>query len=679
VSTPFLLEIGTEEIPDWTIEPALADLRSRFERLLTANKLAGEILWVDATPRRLALQAERVDERQPDTEEIVMGPPRAAGAPAAKGFAKKMGATVENLEVTATEKGDYYTFRKLVKGRSTIEVLSSDLPGVITGISFPKTMYWTGKGGVRFIRPIRWIVAVLGSDVVPFEVAGVSSADATRGHRILGSKDVIPITIGTYEQKLRENGVIIRAAERRTRIKDSLGEDVQPDTELLEALTYLTEFPTAIRGSFDASYLELPKEVLSTVMRHHQRYFSVVKPNRSLAAEFVAVTNTNGDPDGLIRHGNERVLRARFNDARFFWQVDQRKKLEARVEDLQKVTFQAKLPAPTYKDKTMRLKAMAAQLSRRLVLDAFALDRAAFLSKTDLTTEMVKEFTELQGVVGGLYAKAQGETDTVAAAIYDHYKPVSMEDSIPRTAEGQALSIADKLDTLIQSFNIGLIPSGSKDPFALRRAAQGVIKLLFEARLPLNLFEFIEEAGRGQSFKLGAQTELREFISERIAFYLRDGKGYPYDEVNAVMATPMTTLADLADRRDALHSIRQTANFEALAASFKRIKNILRQAQFSEPRSTNPALITNGPEDELHQAFLRVRKQVQGTSNYTAKLTNIAALRPQVDLFFDKILVNDPDPEIRKNRLALLQSLLTEFSNIADFAEIVTEGGSVQS
>ena len=322
---------------------------------------------------------------------------------------------------------------------------------------------------------------------------------------------------------------------------------------------------------------------------------------------------------------------------------------------------------------------MAAQLSRRLVLDAFALDRAAFLSKTDLTTEMVKEFTELQGVVGGLYAKAQGETDTVAAAIYDHYKPVSMEDSIPRTAEGQALSIADKLDTLIQSFNIGLIPSGSKDPFALRRAAQGVIKLLFEARLPLNLFEFIEEAGRGQSFKLGAQTELREFISERIAFYLRDGKGYPYDEVNAVMATPMTTLADLADRRDALHSIRQTANFEALAASFKRIKNILRQAQFSEPRSTNPALITNGPEDELHQAFLRVRKQVQGTSNYTAKLTNIAALRPQVDLFFDKILVNDPDPEIRKNRLALLQSLLTEFSNIADFAEIVTEGGSVQS
>jgi glycyl-tRNA synthetase beta chain len=665
MAVAFLLEVGAEEIPDWMIEPALGDLRAQFEKLASEQKLGGTVAWVDATPRRLVLAAEGLNERQADTEELVMGPPKSAGAGAAQGFAKKNGTSVDALETVKTEKGEYFSFRKQVKGRSTAEILAEALPAMVTGLYFPKAMYWTGKGGVRFIRPIRWIVALLGGEVVPFEIAGVKSGNTTRGHRVLGSKDRIAVTLQTYEQKLRDNAVIVRASERRAKIEAGLGAGVERDEALLRTLNYLTEFPSTIRGGFDPQFLELPKEILSTVMRHHQRYFSVVNPDGSLAPEFVAVTNTNGDPDGLIRKGNERVLRARFNDARFFWQVDQQKKLSERVDDLEKVTFQAKLGS--YKEKTVRVVLLAVELAARTGADTNVAERAALLAKCDLTTDMVKEFTELQGIVGGLYAKAQGEGEAVATAIYDHYKPVSMDDSIPRTTEGQVVALADKLDTLRECFRVGLIPTGSKDPFALRRAAQGAIKILFEARLPLRLFDYVE------------QPELREFLIERIAYYLREVKGYPYDEVNAVMAAAWEFVHELGDRVEAVNKVRPTPDFEPLAASFKRIKNILKQAHIERAELVDTQLLTLGPEQDLYQAFQRVSQDVQKTSDFAAKLASIASLRPKVDLFFDKILVNDKDEEIRRNRLALLSSLLTEFSTIADFSEIVTQGASPQS
>ena len=663
MALPFLLEIGAEEIPDWMIEPALADLKQRFDLLMKEQELGGEVAWVDATPRRLVLRANGLVARQPDKQEIVTGPPKSAGSGAAQGFAKKMGVAADSLETVSTDKGEYFSFRKQVKGRATVEILWEALPDIITRIYFPKTMYWTGKGGVRFIRPIRWIVALLGDNVVPFEVADVESGRTTGGHRILGSRTSIEVTIDNYEQKLRDNFVLVHATERREKIEVGLGPDVQPDGGLLETLTYLTEFPTPIRGTFDPQYLELPKEILSTVMRHHQRYFSVVNKDGSLRPEFVAVTNTSGDPDGLIRQGNERVLRARFNDARFFWQVDQQRRLEDRLADLEKVTFHAKLG--NYREKTDRVVQLAEILGGH---SKASVRRAALLSKCDLTTDMVKEFTELQGIVGGLYAKAQGEEETVSTAIYDHYKPVSMEDSIPRTIEGQVLSIADKLDTLREYFKIGLAPTGSKDPYALRRAGQGIIKILFEAPLSIPIFNFIE------------QNELREFFRERIAYYLREVRGYPYDEVNAVMAAEFHDLPQLAAKLDAIHHVRPTPDFEPLAASFKRIKNILKQAQFDGAGEFQAGRLTPGPEKDLYNLFQAVRKQVTESADFYPKLTSIASLRPQVDLFFDKILVNDPDPAIRKNRLALLQSLLTEFSTIADFSEIVTQGGgSAQS
>ena len=646
----FLLEIGVEEIPDWMIEPALADLRTRWQGAFAA--FTCDALITDATPRRLILLAKGLAEKAPDVESVVQGPYLSAGAKAAEGFARKCNTSVEQLAKTQDAKGERYIFHQLVKGQTAKEALAAKLPEVIAGISWPKTMYWTGKGGVRFIRPIRWIVAVLEAEVVPFEVAGVPSGNTTRGHRILGSKNPFPVSVASYIDTLRDNFVIVHAADRKKRIEEQLGPGVHKDDDLLNTLVYLTEYSTCIRGRFDPSYLELPREILSTVMRHHQRYFTVLNADGSLAPEFVAVTNTDGDPDGLIRQGNERVLRARFNDARFFWQVDQQKKLRDRVPDLAKVTFQAKLGS--YKDKTDRVAAIATQL------DPGFPPSAALLAKCDLTTDMVKEFPELQGVVGGLYAKAQGESDAVSTAIYDHYKPVSMEDSIPRTREGQILSIADKLDTLRECFRVGLIPTGSKDPFALRRAAQGVVKILFEAKLP---------------FELKEAPELQAFLLERIQFYLRDTLGYAYDEVSAALAPPVTTLPDLAERVEAVHHVRPTSDFEPLAASFKRIKNILKQAGIEKAAGPKVELLAPGPEKQLYAEWERVRTEMKAHSSYRDKLTAIASLRPHVDLFFDKILVNDPDPAIRENRLALLHGLLTEFSTIADFSEIVTQSG----
>jgi glycyl-tRNA synthetase beta chain len=363
--------------------------------------------------------------------------------------------------------------------------------------------------------------------------------------------------------------------------------------------------------------------------------------------------NTSGDPESLVKKGNERVLRARFNDARFFWNVDQQRLLADRVDDLAKVTFQAKLGS--YLEKTKRVVALVKQLGGSE--DA---QRAAYLCKADLTTEMVKEFTDLQGVVGGLYARHQGEPEAVAKAVYDHYQPLSMEGEIPSTRDGQVVALADKIDTLSSCFQIGLVPTGSKDPFALRRAAQGVVKILVEAKLHYKLDDL-------------ASGELREFLIDRIKYYFREIRGFKYDEVNAVLASGCGTLADVEARLMALQSVRPTEDFEPLAASFKRIQNILKQANFEPTLLLDPQLLEDGPERDLYADFIRVRDAAKGES-YPVALEQIASLRPRVDLFFDKVLVNAKDDLIRTNRLNLLHSLLTEFSTIAEFSEIVTSG-----
>jgi glycyl-tRNA synthetase beta chain len=642
VSLPFLLEIGTEEIPDWMIPGALESLHMLFEK----TAIPHETVRLDATPRRLVLRAEGLPDRQPDTEERVLGPAASAPSQAVTGFARKQGVRVEDLSHETTPKGTYFSFVKKIAGRRTMDILAESLPGLILGIYFPKSMYWTGKGGPRFIRPIRWLVALLGCDVVPFEIAGVPSGPLSSGHRRLGSPEVA-VTIDDYERRLRDHYVILSAEERRNKIRAEMaGIRVKPDNALIETLVYITEYPTAIRGGFDPKFLELPEEVLITVMRHHQKYFSVMDKDGKLAPEFVAVMNIDADPEGLVRHGNERVLRARFNDARFFWETDQKKKLADRKQDLAHVTFQAKLG--TYLEKTGRVMTLARELGG----DAYAV-RAAELAKCDLTTELVKEFTELQGIVGGIYARAQGEPEAVWQAIYDHYKPESMEDSIPRNAAGQIVSLSDKLDTLRGCFQSGLIPTGTRDPFALRRAAQGVVKILVEGGWEIALFAFLNNDQR-----------LIEFLEDRVKYYFRDIRGFPYDEVNAAMAAGWSNLVDLEARLMRIHALRPTPDFEPLAASFKRIRNILEQAKFTGGYPIAEELLEDGPERQLYDEYRKIQGQP------IEKV--ISRLRPKVDLFFDKILVNAPDARIRQNRLALLNALLKEFSTIADFSEIVT-------
>jgi glycyl-tRNA synthetase beta chain len=642
VSLPFLFEIGVEEIPDWMIPDALENLRVLFEKL----EIPYESVRLDATPRRLVLRAEGLPERQADSQERVLGPAKSAPAQAVEGFARKQGVKPEDLAIEVTPKGEYYSFIRKVPGRLTKDILAAALPGIILQIYFPKTMYWTGKSGPRFIRPIRWIVAMLGQEIVPFELAGVRSGALTSGHRRLGAKE-IAVTPADYVERLRDHHVILSAEERRNRIREGLaGVRVKPDPALLETLVYLTEFPTPIVGSFDAQFLELPEEVLVTVMRHHQKYFSVEDAERKLAPQFATVMNIDADPEGIVRRGNERVLRARFNDARFFWETDQKKKLADRLPDLAHVTFQAKLGS--YRDKTRRMMALVKELGGK----APAV-RAARLSKCDLTTELVKEFTELQGVVGGLYARAQGERPDVWQAIYDHYKPESMEDAIPRNLAGRQVSLADKLDTLRGCFRVGMIPTGSRDPFGLRRAAQGVVRILVEGKIAVPLLDLLE-----------SNQQLVAFFEDRVKFYFKDHRGFKYDEVNAAMAAGWSNLVDLEARLARIRTLRPTPDFEPLAASFKRIRNILVQAGFTGGGAIDQSLLEPGPELELYEEFTKIAGQPIESV--------ISKLRPRVDLFFDKVLVNAPDAGVRQNRLTLLHTLLAEFSTMADFSEIVT-------
>lgn len=663
MTKPFLLEIGTEEIPDWMIPPALEDMRRRFEALLAEHRLGGQVSWVDATPRRLVLRADGLLARQPTRTEEILGPPESAGEPAVEGFARKWGVRREALRIVETPKGRYYCLRRKVHGERTVDVLARVLPGFILDIPWPKTMYWTTKQGPRFIRPIRWLVALLGNQVVPFEIAGVRAGRRTSGHRRLG-KRWFSVTIDTYEQRLRDNFVYVRAEERRRLIEDGIrrlldgtGFQVKPDERLLQMLVYLTECPAPVMGTFSEEYLALPQEVLVTVMRHHQHYFSVLRSDGSLAPRFIAVMNIPDDPAGLVCSGNERVLRARFNDARFFWEVDQHKKLAERVDDLAFITFHAQLGS--YLDKVRRMVRIVQELGGSELAQ-----RAALLSKCDLTTEMVKEFPELQGIVGGLYARVQGEPEEVAQAIYEHYRPEGMDEPIPSTLEGRLVALADKIDTLRECFRIGLVPSGSKDPFALRRAAYGVVRILVEGELSYPLGQL-----------LGDNEALREFMLDRVRYYLRDVRGFPYDEVNAVLAAGWDDLPDVLRRLEAVRSVRPTQDFEPIAASFKRVKNILRQANFWDARAVQPELLVAAEEQALYEAFVNVREQVaqlRDRRQYEQALLRIASLRTTVDQFFDRVLVMAPEKELRDNRLALLANLYREFSSIADFSEIAT-------
>jgi len=646
---------------------------------------AGVACTTEATPRRLGLMVAGIAARQADKQVTLSGPPKnvafdADGKPtkAAEGFAKRAGISVDQIEVGAD--GKIFIERK-VEGRPTKEILTEVLPEVILSVYFPKTMYWGAKNGPRFVRPIRWIVAIFGSEVVSFHVGGVKSGSITNGHRRLGKKGIAVTDADQYRAALADNFVILSADERRRRIvkgyeakfPPNAAARVRPNAKLLDTLTYLTEYPTVIRGDFEERFLTLPDEVLETAMLVHQKYFSIEDSKTGkLNSGFIAVANLNGDPDGEIRRGNERVLRARFSDAEFFWNSDLKKSLADRVESLKNVTFQAQLGS--YHDKTERMVALVKSLSEAANLSStikVAAARAATLSKCDLTTEMVGEFPELQGIMGGLYAAHQGEPQEVADAIYDHYKPIGAGDDIPRNASGQLVAIADKLHTLGGLFRIGMLPTGSKDPFALRRAAYGIAQIVIKGELHITIDELCEMADAGDN-----ASALRDFFVERLRYYLTNDDGFAYDEINAVLAASDSDPVDAVQRCKAISRVRSTPDFEPLAVSFKRISNILEKAggvSTYASKQFDVALLEDGAERDLHAEYAALRESLKNESDYAASLERIASVRPAVDKFFDDVLVMAKDEKVRENRLAFLAHILSEFSEVANFAEIVTE------
>ncbi|HET6936183.1 MAG TPA: glycine--tRNA ligase subunit beta [Candidatus Angelobacter sp.] len=703
----FLLEIGCQEIPSRMIQQASQELQRRVHDLLRSNRLepSGEISRAE-TPRRLSLLASGIPAAQPDTQEQLTGPAVKIAykdgepTPAAHAFAKKAGVDVSRLEKISTPKGDYLAATVLSKGKPAREVLAELLPKEIAAIYWPKNMYWRAGKPERFVRPVRWMVALLDGEVVPLEFAGIRAGQESRGHRILGRDQVMIASPTQYAEAMRNAHVMVSSAEREHRIRKALdavtrtvpGARWREDPELLDTVINLTEWPAAILGSFDRQYLSLPEEVLVTVMRDHQKYFAVEDASHKLAPYFLAVLNTDGDPEGIIRHGNERVLRARFNDARFFWDTDQKTPLTERTKLLSAVTFQKDLGS--YAEKSERMVTLTGYLSSLLAkagftLDAGAAQQAARLAKTDLTAELVKEFTELQGIVGGLYAKAQGLPQAVADAIYDQYKPESVEDSAPRTLEGAVLSIADKADSIAGMFALGLVPSGSKDPFALRRQANGIVKTVAEHKLPIGLTALLAQARAGykgsnaeKKFTLSGKDydqALNSFFRERLEFYLRDVLGLAYDVVNAALAAGADDVVDAVARAQAVAAVRPSSDFESISVAFKRMKNILRQAAETNKKVAdpfNPAALLEAEEKKIAAAVPQVATDVdalRAAGRYEQALVEISRLRPDVDAFFDKVMVMVEDENLRANRLGLLQTLVREFSSIADFSEIVTE------
>jgi glycyl-tRNA synthetase beta chain len=701
----FLLEIGTEEIPARMVQDASQELQKRVEELLTKNSLPHQGIKRSETPRRLALIASGIPATQSDMQEQLTGPATKVAykdgqpTPAAHAFAKKAGVDVSQLQKVTTPKGEYLTASVTNKGKPAAQVLTELLPKEIASIYWPKNMYWRAGKPERFVRPVRWIVAMLDGEIIPMEFAGIKAGNQSRGHRILGPAQVSIASPSQYAETMQGAHVTAVSADREHKIRKALdaatrtvsGACWREDAELLKTVVNLTEWPSAILGSFDKEYLSLPEEVLVTVMRDHQKYFAVEDAAGKLAPHFLAVLNTDGDPDGLIRHGNERVLRARFNDARFFWDGDQRIWLHKRREMLKAVTFQKDLG--DYFKKSERTEKLVDILCVALQKAGKPIDRtsarqASWYAKTDLTTDLVKEFTELQGIVGGLYAKAQDFPENVATAIYDQYKPESTEDSAPRTLEGAVLSIADKADSIAGMFALGLVPSGSKDPFALRRQANGIVKTIVEHKLALSLAEILEEAREGykgseaeKKFTLSGEAyvqAVRGFFRERLEFYLRDVLGLAYDVVNATLAAGTDDVVDAVARAEAIKEVRSSADFAPLFIAFKRIKNIIKQAREKsvEIREAGVQFEATAVESEIWQQMQGIGQnylQHFGKKDYAGALKELARLRAPVDLYFDKVMVMVEDPQIRANRLGVLNYLLVTFNKIADLSELVVE------
>lgn len=689
--TTFLLEIGTEEIPARMAPAGVAELEARFRKECAALHLPIDDVRTAVTPRRLILAVGSIPERQEDVVQEVMGPPAAAafkdGQPtkAAEGFARREGLEVSDLRVVDTPKGPYVAATKRIAGRPVLELLADALPRLIGSIPWPKSMRW-GIGGTSFVRPVHWIVALLGSEVVPFEFAAIRSGRVTRGHRFLAPSPIEVRGPESFFEALAGAHVIVDPAERRRLIREQVealgpeaGGRAVTDEGLFDEVTNLVETPVLSRGSFDPAFLALPKEVLITSMRSHQRYFAVEAPDGSLTNHFLVVSNTQARDMAVVTRGNERVLAARLSDARFFFTEDRKHPLEAYVERLSQRIFLAGLG--TVRDKVDRLVRISATLAASCAPSAAdAAARAALLCKADLATHMVGEFPELQGVMGREYARHSGEPEGVAVAIDEHYKPRFAGDAPAATDAGAIVGVADKIDSIVGCFGLGLLPTGTQDPYALRRGALGIIHTFLDRGWTLPLRELVAaaiDAYEGRRSRPAAEVtdDVIEFFRGRLRSLLQGD--HATDVVDAVLATPDDVVVDLVAKVRALGPMRSREDFEPLATAFKRVMNITKGQELgTEP---SPDLLETDQERTLLSEARRVGGEVESLvagRDFEGALAALAQLRPAVDGFFDHVMVMVDDEAIRTNRLALLGTVRALFRNIADFGRIQTPAGA---
>ncbi|WP_018247779.1 glycine--tRNA ligase subunit beta [Orenia marismortui] len=689
MSKDLLLEIGTEEIPAGFMNYTFRQLRDLSQEIFADNRIEIGEVEATGTPRRLVLSIKDVAEKQSDLEKEVRGPavriafdeegnPSKAGA----GFARGQGITPEELDV----RDEYvYACTKEI-GKDTDELLAGLLTEIINRLNFPKSMRWADET-MRFVRPIKWILSLYGEEKIDFSIAGVKSSNWSRGHRFLSEGNIEISNTTEYFTKLEEEFVIVDHNRRRAMILEQIENIakekdvvVKIDEGLLTEVNFLVEYPTALCGSFSENFLDLPSEVLITSMREHQRYFPVEDKDANLLNHFVTVRNGNEDHIDVVRAGNEKVLQARLSDAIFFYEEDQETSLESKIDKLKNVIFQEDLG--TIYEKVERIIALSAQFSAKVDLSAEKVEqakRAAKLSKLDLVTGMVDEFSKLQGVMGRYYALNDGENEEVADAIFEHYLPRYSDDILPSTETGIIVSIADKIDSIVGFFSVGIIPTGSQDPYALRRQAQGVVKIIVDTGLELELdylieqaLDILEEQGKLERSRSEVKAEVLEFFKLRLENLLEEA-GIRYDVVDAILSTNYSNINDTLLRATALMEFREEDDFEELIIAFNRVSNL---ASKSDNSTVKSELFEDDSEGKLYQDYKLIKEKVDllvTDRSYIEALKEVATLKGAIDEFFDSVMVMAKNEEVKQNRLGLLNLISDLLSRIADLTKVVVD------
>jgi len=688
MSNELLFEIGTEEIPAGFLSKAIVDMEDIIRKTLVEKRIAFEGIRCLATPRRLVLYIANLSPKQEDQIIEKLGPAKKAafdenGQPtkAAIGFARGQGLEIFQLETITTEKGEYIGARKTITGQPTKELLPDILKDFMLAIPFRKSMRWANYN-LRFARPVHWILALYSGNVISLKIEDIESDNTSCGHRFMSPGSFVVNDFEEYLKKTRENFVIADHAERKNMILDEaqkaaaeIGGKLFYTDDLLETVSFLVEFPIIVRGNFDEEFLKIPKEVLTTTMISHQKYFPVVNNEGKLLPYFIAVSNTRPNDITVVAKGNERVLRARLADASFFFEEDKKVSLEDRIESLKKVVFHTLLG--TSHKKVMRFRKLAVKIAAKVKPSVKKnVDRAALLAKADLESLMVGEFSELQGIMGREYALIAGEKPEIANAIYEHYLPIVAGGDLPQTDEGAIVGIADKIDTIAGFFGVGMPPTGTADPYALRRQALGIINIILSRGYSLNLSFLIDESLNQLKDVLKksadeVKKDIWEFFKGRLQNQLIS-QGYAYDTVDAVLSTDIDELIEVIEKVKSLQSFRQNPDFEPISFAFKRVDNILKDFQNGQ---VDVNLLSHEAEIKLFSSFDDIKTRVEkgiAEKDFNAALNKLAALRPYVDAFFDNVMVMDKDEKIRFNRLSLLAEISALFHKIADFSKIVT-------